>query len=222
MFNFFEKKDSQLQDDVIKELNWDPSVSESQIAVTVKDGIVSLRGSVPHFYEKSRAELAAQRINGVRAVVDELEVDLMGIHKRSDEEIARVAITALQGSYYVPKDLKVVVNRGQVTLSGQVDWGHQKNSAANVVRPLMGVMAVINDIEIKPAAKVVDVKNRIEESLKRIAEKEAKGIQVMVNFDRVTLNGIVHTFSEIADAEYAAWSAPGVMAVENNLKLGYE
>jgi osmotically-inducible protein OsmY len=86
----------------------------------------------------------------------------------------------------------------------------------------MGVIAVINDIKIKPVAKVVDVKNRIEESLKRIADKEAKGIQVMVNFDRVTLNGIVHTFSEIADAEYAAWSAPGVMAVENNLKLGYE
>jgi len=220
MFSFFEKKDTQIQDDVTKELKWDPSISDSEISVTVKDGVVSLRGSVPHFYEKSRAEKAAQRISGVKAVADELEVDLMGIHKKSDEEIARVALTALQGSFFVPKDLKVVVDKGWVTLSGQVDWGYQKNSAVNAVRPLMGVSGVTNDIKIKPSVNPIDIKIRIEESLKRAAEKEAKGINVVVNNDKVTLSGNVHTFSEISDAGFAAWCAPGVMTVENNLKLG--
>jgi osmotically-inducible protein OsmY len=221
MFNFFEKSDDQIYHDVTKELKWDPSVEQSQISVSVHEGIVTLRGTTSHFYEKSRAEKAAQRVSGVRAVVDELEVDLLGIHKKSDEEIARVALTALEGSYFVPTHLKVLVNNGWVTINGEVDWRYQKNAAANAVRPLMGVCGVINNLAIKPSAKVSDVKSRIEESLKRAAEKEAKAITVEVNNDAVTLTGFVHTFSDITDAGYAAWSAPGVTVVENNLKIGY-
>jgi osmotically-inducible protein OsmY len=220
MFNFFEKKDSQIQQDVLNELKWDPSINSSDIEVTTKDGIVTLRGNIPHYLEKSLSEDAAQRVGGVRAVVDELEVKMMGSYERRDEDIAEAALHALEWSYAVPGDaVKVVVNKGWVTLSGQTDWSYQKNAAKQAVAQLMGVKGVINDITIKARVQEANVKTRIEDALKRSAENEGRKIKVDVKGDRVTLSGNVHSFYEVADAGLSAWNAPGVMMVENNLKI---
>jgi osmotically-inducible protein OsmY len=218
MFNFFDKKDSQIQHDVMNELKWDPSVTSTQISVTAKNGIVTLHGSVPHFVEKSMAENAAQRVGGVRAVTDEIEVNLMGLD-RSDEDIAEAALNALKWNYSVPDDIKVTVDNGWITLRGEADWDYERTAAQSAVRQLMGVVGVSNKITIKSQVQPSDIKARIEEALKRSAESEGRKINVSVNGDSVTLSGFVESFSEIEDARMAAWNAPGVMSVENNLKL---
>ena len=219
MFNFFEKRDTQLQQDVINELNWDPSVSSGQISVLAKDGVVTLRGSVPHYYEKSTAESGAQRVSGVRAVVDELTVNIMGSYERSDEDIAHAALNALEWNYSAPKDVKLSVEKGWVTLRGETEWEYERNAANNSVRQLMGVCGVTNNISIKSKIQPDDVKQRIEKALKRAAEKESKNIVVTVMGNQVTLAGNVHSFTEVGVAGLAAWNAPGVMVVHNDLKI---
>jgi osmotically-inducible protein OsmY len=220
MFNFFQKEDSKLKDDVLDELKWDPSVTASQISVSVDNGIVSLRGSVPHYFEKSYAEKATRRVSGVRAVADELEVKLMGSYERDDEDIAKAALNALEWNYQVPEGVKVTVEKGWLTLSGEVDWEYERSAAKDAVASLMGVIGVTNDISIK-AIKVQasEVKSRIEEALKRSAESEGKKINVTVEGSEVKLSGKVHSVSEVQDARLAAWNAPGVNMVSDDLKI---
>ena len=220
MFNVFSKTDSQIQQDVINEILWDPSVTSTQVSVTANDGIVTLRGSVPHYYEKAQAEDAAQRVGGVRAVADEIEVNMMGSYSRSDEQIAEAALNALKWSYSVPKDIKLIVTKGWITLKGETEWDFQRTAAKDAVSQLMGVCGVTNDISIK-AKKVQasDIKVRIEEALKRSAEAEGRKIDVKVEGDRVILTGNVHSFGEIEDARLAAWMAPGIISVDNKLKI---
>lgn len=217
MFNFFSKTDSQIQQDVINEISWDPSVSSSEISVTAKDGIITLRGSVPHYYEKTLAEDAAQRVGGVKAVADELEVNLMSLNNQSDEKIAESALVALESSYSAPKDIKVTVEKGWITLKGESDWDYQRIAAKNAVSQLKGVCGVTNDISIKSKIKASDVKIKIEEALKRSAEAEGRKISVTVDGDKAILNGTVHSFAECEVARQASWMAPGIMFVENNL-----
>jgi osmotically-inducible protein OsmY len=217
MFNFFNKSDDDVKRDVLNELMWDPSVNASQVKVTANDGIVTLSGSVPHFIEKLSAEQAAERVGGVKAVADELEVK--GIFDKSDEEIARAALNAFQWNYSVPSDIKVAVEKGWITLSGQVEWDYQRNAAQDAVSELLGVTGVTNSITMKNKAQPSDIKNRIEEALKRSAESEGKKISVSVSGDKVTLTGNVHSISEKDDARLAAWMAPGVTTVENNLTI---
>ncbi len=219
MFNLFEKTDSQIQKDVKSELKWDPSVADSQITVTASDGIVTLRGSVPHYFEKRTAEKAAQRVGGVRAVADEIGVELFTTHKKTDQEIAEAALNALKWNYQVPDDIKVSVDNGWITLRGETDWAFQKAAASNAVNHMIGVCGVSNEIIIKEKVQPSDVKTRIEEALKRSAEREGRKINVAVKGSCVTLSGNVHSYSEIGDAALAAWNAPGVSQVENNLKL---
>ena len=219
MFNFFQKTDSQIQRDVINELKWDPSVVDSQINVTSKDGVITLRGSVPHYFDKSMAEEAAERVGGVRAVADEIEVDMMGSYEKSDSDIAETALNALEWNYAAPKSIKVTVEKGWVTLKGEADWDYERNAAKNAVSSLLGVRGVSNNITLKEKVQPSDVKTHIEEALKRSAEAEGRKIEVSVNREKVTLTGNVHSFAEIADAGLAAWNAPGVKMVENNLKI---
>lgn len=219
MFNFFQKNDSQIQLDVMNEIKWDPSVSSTQISVSAKDGIVTLRGSVPHYYEKSNAEECAQRVGGVRAVADEIEVNLMGSYLRNDEQIAEAALTALKWSYSAPAEVKVVVDKGWVTLSGECEWDYQRKAAKDSVSQLMGVCGVTNLITMQAKVLPKDIQARIEEALKRSAESEGRKIKVIVTGNRVTLTGNVHSLSEKEDARLAAWKAPGVDKVENNIVI---
>ena len=221
MFNLFKKTDSEIQNDVRTELRWDPSVADSNIKVTASDGIVTLRGNVPHFFEKRTAEEAAQRVGGVRAVADEIEVNILGPQKKSDEEIAEAALNALKWNYQVPNGIKVSVDDGWITLRGEADWAFQKEAAANAVSQMLGVRGVTNEVCIKEQLQPSDVKERIEEALKRTAEREGRKINVTVQGNCVTLSGHVHWYSEIEDARIAAWNAPGVLRVVNNLKLAH-
>ena len=222
MFNFFEKKDSKIQEDVIKELKWDPSITSVKITATSKDGIVTLRGTVPHYYEKLTAENAAQRVGGVRAVADEIEVNIMGSYERSDEDIAEAAVNALKWNYSVPKGIAVVIEKGWITLKGQTKWEYQRHEAEKAVSKLMGVVGVSNDITLVPnesGASLSDIKHSIQDALARSARTEGNNIDIKINGNKVTLSGDVHSYSELEDAGFAAWCSPGVFQVENNLVI---
>jgi osmotically-inducible protein OsmY len=214
------KSDSQIARDVTDELSWDPTVTATQIIATAKDGVVTLRGTVPHYSEKASAEKAAQRIGGVKAVADEIEVSLLDTYERSDEDIAQSARIALDWSYHVPKGVTVAVDRAWITLRGNVDYGFERQSARDAVSALMGVRGVSNDISINSSILPSNVKRRIEEALKRTADIEGRSIQVAVNGSTVTLSGTANSFSEIEDARMAASRAPGVLSVENKISIG--
>jgi osmotically-inducible protein OsmY len=221
MFNFFEKTDLQIQQDVINEIKWDPSVTAAQLSVTSNDGIVTLRGSVPHYFEKLKAEEAAQRVGGVRAVADEISVTMLGSYQRNDEQIAEAALMALEWSYSLPKGIKVTVENGWVTLKGEVEWDFQRKAADVAVYQLMGVTGVTNKISIKKKVRPADIKSRIEAALLRTAGNEILNIEVKVEGDKVILSGTVHSFYEIDEIRKAAWMAPGVVSVENNIRIGH-
>lgn len=219
MFNFFRKSDSQIQTDVMNELKWDPSVWTDGLTATTTDGIVTLRGTVPHFYDKTVAENAAQRVGGVRAVADEIVVEIAGPHEKSDQDIAEAALNALKWNYSVPDNIQVSVDKAWITLKGEVEWGFERNAAQNAVSRLLGVKGVLNTITIKAVVDVYNVQDKIESALKRSAGIEGRKIDVLVSNNHVTLSGHVHSASEKADAELAAWNAPGVTRVDNKISL---
>lgn len=212
------KTDTQLQQDVIAELRWDPAVNAAQIGVEVKNGIVTLAGHVENYAEKWEAERAAQRVAGVRALAVEMDVRLPGASRRTDSDIARSAQNVLQWTSYLAKDaVKVVVENGELTLSGTVDWEYQRNSAASAVRYLMGVTRINNDISVRPAVSLAAVKSDIEAALKRLASADAHNIRVEVNGTDITLSGSVHSMAERDLARHSAWGTPGVHNVIDNL-----
>lgn len=215
------KSDSQIQSEVIQELRWDPSVKHEHIGVTVADAIVTLSGNVPSYVEKSVAEKAAQRVFGVKAVVEKIEVKLPGSDQRDDQEIAKAVVNQLKWNVQVPDELiKASVENGWVELSGEVEWAYQRAAAEKCVRSLTGVTGVFNKITLK-AKKIQPevIKKKIEEALKREAEREAQRIAIEVQGSKVILSGEVHSFAEMNFAKWAAWSAPGVTSIENKLHL---
>ena len=214
------KTDSQVQSDVLAELKWEPSVNAAHIGVEVNDGIVTLAGHVDSYAEKWDAERAAQRVSGVKALAIEMDVTLPGSSKRNDADIARAAENALHWATYVPKDcIKVMVERGRITLSGQVHWEYQRNAAVVAVRYLMGVIAVSDQITMKPKVSASAVKVEIEAALKRHAHDDAQHISVEVRGDDVTLSGIVPSWSERDSARHSAWSTPGVRSVTDKMTV---
>lgn len=217
----FVKTDSQIQRDVMQELEWDPSVSHAHIGVSVSNGVVSLSGTVPSYSEKSAAERAAQRVADVKAVVEKIDVKLPSSSERDDQDIAHAVLQQFGWNIQVPeKDIKVTVEDGWVTLKGEVTWDFQRTAAESSIRHLTGVKGILNNLTLK--VKRIDlgkVKQKIEDALKREAVKEAGRISVDVQGDKVVLRGKVRTFAEMEDAKWAAWSAPGVMSVDNQINV---
>jgi osmotically-inducible protein OsmY len=211
------KSDEQIREDVERELQWEPSVDERRIGVTVVDGIVTLVGDVESFPERWNAERAAERVSGVRAIVNDLEVRTTG---RTDTDIAEGAVDALKWNVMVPAgQVMVKVHKGWVTLTGAVDWDFQRRAAERAVRNLPGVTGISNEITVKPRMEAKDLQTKIEETFKREAALDAKRITVEVNGGEVTLRGRVRSWVERREAEKTAWAAPGVTAVKNLIEV---
>ena len=212
--------DFDLRQDVLDELDFDPSINAAQIGVAVEKGIVTLSGHVSSYAEKIAAERIALRVRGVRGVAQEIEVRYPDEKKDADDEIAQRAAKILEWDSGVPLNkIKVKVERGYITLSGAVDWQFQRKAAETAVHKLSGVRGVINTIVVHPSVDAFDIKRRIENALKRNAELEADEIRVIASDGRVTLEGKVHAWSEREIAQQAAWAAPGVVSVDDRLTL---
>jgi osmotically-inducible protein OsmY len=212
------KTDSQLQRDVIAELSWEPSVDHAQIGVSVNDGVVTLSGHVKSYPEKLAAENAARRVAGVRAIAEEIKVRLGSDPKTADDEIARRILDFFAWNVSIPDNaIKVKVEHGWVTLSGTVNWYYQSQEARMAAGRISGVTGVTNLIEVKTLPVPTDVKERIMAAFKRQANLDAASVTVATDGGTVKLGGRVRVWSERGIAERAAWAAPGVTRVEDNI-----
>jgi len=214
------KSDRKLQIDVLDELGWAPGVDARDIGVTVKDGVVTLEGTVDSLAEKWAAEEAVKRLPGVRALAMDVVVELPGSAERSDADIARAAENALEWNSSVPRDrIKVIANNHFLTLEGEVDWEFQRSSAERAVRNLTGVTGVINDITVKPSMAPAEVREKIEAAFKRNALLAKTQITVRIDEGKVTLKGRVSSWAARETAERTAWAAAGVCQVNNDITV---
>lgn len=212
------RTDSQIQKDIIDELKWEPSLRDDDIGVAVRDGVVTLAGFVDSYPDKWKAERVASRVKGVKAIANDLEVKLPTSSSRPDPDIARAAVDALKWNVLVPNDrIKVKVEKGWLTLEGDVDWNFQREEAERAVRYLTGVLGVTNRVSVRARPTPSDIKRKIKETLERSAEFDAERITVEIDGHTVILRGTVRSYAEKRDAERAARNAPGVTDVENDL-----
>lgn len=212
------KSDSQLQQDIMDELQWEPRVHHANIGVAAKDGVITLSGFVGSYAEKIAAEKAARRVKGVRGLAEEIEVRLDSDAKTADPEIAKRIADMFDWSAMVPKHkIGVKVEHGWVTLTGTVDGHFQRKSASDLASRISGVRGVSNQIEVRAAASPSDIRERIMAAFRRNADLDASTITVAADGNTVRLGGKVHAWYERRIAERAAWSAPGVNRVEDNI-----
>jgi osmotically-inducible protein OsmY len=214
------KSDADLKREVEDELNWDPEVDATDIAVSLHEGVVTLAGFVRSYSQKVMAERAAKRVAGVRAVANDLEVRLPATDERPDPEIVREALTALKAELpYSSENIKVISRGGWITLEGNVEWNYARAEAENVVRRVRGVRGVTNEIAVKPRAAPTEIRRKIEDALRRRAELDARSITVETNGSEVILRGTVRSWAERDEAERTAWAAPGVTRVDNRIAV---
>ena len=214
-------EDKDLQELVMSELEWEPGIDTAHIGVTAEKGVVTLTGHVASYAQKRLAEETASRVSGVEAVADEIAVRLPSDKKHADDEIAERAVKILAWDALVlPNKIKVAVQHGVVTLSGDVDWQYQRAAAEHDVHKLGGVIGIINRIAVRPRISASDVHTKIERALHRNADLDASGITVEAKGSKIVLGGRVRARSERVLAERAAWSAPGVTQVENHIRIG--
>lgn len=213
--------DLQLRQDVLDELDFEPSVNAAHIGVTAKNGVVTLSGHVGSYAEKIAAEQAARRVVGVHGIAQEIEVRYPGDKKTADDEIADRALSVLKWNAVVPYNVvQVKVQDGWVTLLGEVGWQFQREAAESGIRRLSGVAGVRNDITLKPRVQPTDVKRKIEDALKRSAEVEAAAIHISsLGNGKVALEGKVHDWQERDAVKRAAWSTAGVTSIEDRLQI---
>jgi osmotically-inducible protein OsmY len=212
------RSDSEIERDVRDELKWDPDLDAEDIAVTVKNGVVTLAGFTKSYTDRLEAEIAAKRVAGVHAVANDIEVRLPAIDQRPDPEIARDAVAALKAELPISHDrIKVVVKNGWITLEGSAEWQYQKTAADAAVRKVRGVKGVTNVITVKPKVEPSDIKRKIQDAFKRSAEVDANRITVEANGSEVILKGTVRSWIEREEAERVAWSAPGITKVEDRI-----
>lgn len=216
------KTDLDIQKDVMDELKWEPMLNPSEIGVAVKDGVVTLTGTVSNYAKKFAAENATGRVKGVKAVAEELVVQLGEGDKLTDTEVAASILNTLRWNTIIPDEqIKIKVSDGRVDLSGEVDWNFQKEAVMNAIRGLKGVKTVSNEIAVKPRVQSVDIKENIRKALERKADLEADNIRVETIGDHVVLKGSARSWNERKTIAHAAWSTPGVALVEDKIVISY-
>jgi osmotically-inducible protein OsmY len=214
------KSDSQLQRDVLAELEWEPSVDHADIGVSVVDGVVTLNGYVKSYAEKLAAERAVRRVSGVRALAEQLKVRLATDPKTADHEIAKRIIDMMQWNVRIPKQkIQVKVEHGWVTLSGEVDWHYQSEEAREISSRISGVAGVTNNIVVAKYVAPADVRKRIQDAFERQADLDAAAVTISVDGGKVTLGGHVRAPYERRAAEQAAWAARGVTQVDDRIAI---
>jgi osmotically-inducible protein OsmY len=212
------RSDSEIERDVKEELQWDPDLDATDIAVSGKQGVVALTGFVKSFSDKYEAEAAVKRVAGVVGVANDLEVRMPSIDERPDPDIARDAVAAIKSQLPISSEhVKVIVKNGWVTLEGHAEWQYQKSTAESAVRRIKSVRGVINDIMLKPQVEPADIQRKIQAAMKRLAEVDANRVSVEANGSEVILKGTVGSWVEREEAERAAWAAPGVTKVEDRI-----
>jgi len=214
------KSDLSIKNDVLDELAWQPNINETQIGVVVENGVVTLTGTVDSYTKKMAAEKAAKNVKGVRAVAEDIEVKYGTEYKKTDQQIAKAAADALKWNYSVPENkVTTKVENGWVYLSGEVQWAFEKDAAKRAVENLLGVKYVANNITLKQTIKSGDIKEKIKKSFERLADVDAKNIDVTVNNHTVKLKGKVHSLQEKDEARKRAYYTTGVYKVENELEV---